>query len=68
MGEQRSFGAEVNECGLCGLEVGSVELEPGDMLAMTISVDDNVCSDGVLFSMAGMLRKSIMHGTAVWAW
>lgn len=47
---------------MCGLEVGSGELFPGDELTMTIAVDDAICSNGPLFSMAAMIGEELVYG------
>lgn len=57
VGEQSTLNEEVNECCLCGLSLGSIVLAPGEAQTLTIHVDDAVCTNGVLFSMAGMLGE-----------
>lgn len=55
--DQSTLTEEVNECCLCGLDFGSTVLAPGDSQTMTISVDDTICLNGPLFSMASMLGE-----------
>lgn len=38
-------------------------LQPGDEQTLTITVDDAICPDGPLFSMASMLGEFIVHTT-----
>lgn len=61
--EQSDLLSEVNECCLCGLAVGSGEVEPGNEVTMTITVHDEVCPNGPMFSMAAMIGEDALHGT-----
>lgn len=63
VGEQLTLREEVNECCLCGLAFGQAQLAPGDTDVFTITLNEQVCPDGALFSMASMLGEIVMGRT-----
>lgn len=42
---------------ICGAAVGDSPLFPGETTRITLAVDEDICEDGAVFSLVGMLSE-----------